>query len=161
MWTLTTTKSVTTTGAYAATVPDAAAWSALFRGLASMSLKLGTIPAIGLHPTLSMRPIKPPTPSKPLGRPLRRSELSKKWRKLRTDLDLPDEARGWHSLRHTYASALIHAGLSVKTVQARLGHASAVETLEVYSHLWPDSEDDTRAAIDGWLSAPAAAAGRG
>ena len=95
------------------------------------------------------------------GRPLRRSELSKKWRKLRTDLDLPDEARGWHSLRHTYASALIHAGLSVKTVQARLGHASAVETLEVYSHLWPDSEDDTRAAIDGWLSAPAAAAGRG
>ena len=28
MWTLTTTKSVTTTGAYAATVPDAAAWSA-------------------------------------------------------------------------------------------------------------------------------------
>ena len=95
------------------------------------------------------------------GRPLRRDTLGKSWRKIRTDLELPDEARGWHSLRHTYASALIHAGLSVKTVQARLGHASAVETLEVYSHLWPDSEDDTRAAIDGWLSAPAAAAGRG
>ena len=61
----------------------------------------------------------------------------------------------------TYASALIHAGLSVKTVQARLGHASATETLEVYSHLWPDSEDDTRAAIDGWLSAPTATAVRG
>ena len=95
------------------------------------------------------------------GRPLRRDTLGKSWRKIRTELELPAEARGWHSLRHTYASALIHAGLSVKTVQARLGHASAVETLEVYSHLWPDSEDDTRAAIDGWLSAPAAAAGRG
>ena len=95
------------------------------------------------------------------GRPLRRGLLGETWRKIRHDLELPDEARGWHSLRHTYASALIHAGLSVKTVQARLGHASAVETLEVYSHLWPDSEDDTRAAIDGWLSAPAAAAGRG
>ena len=94
------------------------------------------------------------------GRPLRRGSLGGTWRTIRHDLELPDEARGWHSLRHTYASALIHAGLSVKTVQARLGHASAVETLEVYSHLWPDSEDDTRAAIDGWLSAPTAAAVR-
>ena len=95
------------------------------------------------------------------GQPLRRDTIGKSWRKLRTDLDLPDEARGWHSLRHTYASALIHAGLSVKTVQARLGHASATETLEVYSHLWPDSEDDTRAAIDGWLSEPTPTAGHG
>ena len=94
------------------------------------------------------------------GRPLRRGLLGGTWRTIRHDLELPDEARGWHSLRHTYASALIHAGLSVKTVQARLGHASAMETLEVYSHLWPDSEDDTRAAIDGWLSAPTAAAVR-
>ena len=95
------------------------------------------------------------------GQPLRRDTLGKSWRKIRTELELPAEARGWHSLRHTYASALIHAGLSVKTVQARLGHASATETLEVYSHLWPDSEDDTRAAIDGWLSAPTATAVRG
>jgi integrase len=95
------------------------------------------------------------------GRPLRRGLLGGTWRTIRHDLELPDEARGWHSLRHTYASALIHAGLSVKTVQARLGHASAVETLEVYSHLWPDSEDDTRAAIDGWLSAPTPTAGHG
>jgi integrase len=33
-------------------------------------------------------------------------------------------------------------------VQARLGHASAAETLDTYSHLWPDSEDRTRAAVD-------------
>ena len=95
------------------------------------------------------------------GRPLRRGLLGGTWRTIRHDLELPDEARGWHSLRHTYASALIHAGLSVKTVQARLGHASAMETLEVYSHLWPDSEDDTRAAIDGWLSEPTPTAGHG
>jgi hypothetical protein len=37
---------------------------------------------------------------------------------------------------------------SVKVVQARLGHASASETLDTYSHIWPDSEDLTRAAID-------------
>jgi site-specific recombinase XerD len=58
--------------------------------------------------------------------------------------------RLWRILhnRHTYASALIHGGESVKTVQARLGHKTAVETLNVYAHLWPDSEDRTRAAVD-------------
>ncbi len=54
----------------------------------------------------------------------------------------------FHSFRHYYASLLIRHGESVKTVQARLGHASAVETLNVYSHLWPDSEDRTRDAVD-------------
>ena len=54
----------------------------------------------------------------------------------------------FHELRHFYASALIRAGESVKTVQAALGHASAVETLETYAGLWPDSEARTRAAVD-------------
>jgi integrase len=55
----------------------------------------------------------------------------------------------FHDLRHFYASALIFAGQSVKVVQARLGHATAIETLNTYSHLWPDDEDGTRQAIDG------------
>ncbi len=54
----------------------------------------------------------------------------------------------FHSLRHFYASLLIRHGESVKTVQARLGHASAAETLDTHSHLWPDSDDRTRAAVD-------------
>lgn len=54
----------------------------------------------------------------------------------------------FHELRHFYASLLIRHGESVKTVQARLGHASAAETLDTYSHLWPDSDDRTREAID-------------
>lgn len=58
-----------------------------------------------------------------------------------------------HDLRHYYASLLIRHGESVKVVQARLGHASAKETLDTYSHLWPDSEDRTRAAVDDVLGA--------
>lgn len=54
----------------------------------------------------------------------------------------------FHELRHFYATALIRAGESVKTVQAALGHASAVETLETYTGLWPDAEQRTRAAVD-------------
>ncbi len=57
----------------------------------------------------------------------------------------------FHSLRHYYASLLIRHGESVKTVQARPGHASASETLDTYSHLWPDSADRTRDAIDAVL----------
>jgi hypothetical protein len=60
-----------------------------------------------------------------------------------------DEAEArFHDLRHFYASALIGAGESVKTVQAALGHASAVETLETCAGLWPDSQARTRAAVD-------------
>ena len=58
---------------------------------------------------------------------------------------------GFHALRHYYASLLIRHGESVKAVQARLGHASAVETLDTYSHLWPDSDDRTRDATDSVL----------
>ena len=60
---------------------------------------------------------------------------------------LPEWAT-FHDLRHFYASLLIARGCSVKAVQQRLGHQSAMETLDTYSHLWPDSDDETRAAID-------------
>jgi integrase len=58
------------------------------------------------------------------------------------------------TLGHFYASLLIRHGESVKTVQARLGHASATETLDTYGHLWPDSEDRTRQAVDLVLGGP-------
>jgi hypothetical protein len=41
-------------------------------------------------------------------------------------------------------------------VQARLGHASAAETFDTYSHLWPDSNDRTRVAVDAVLLADSA-----
>jgi integrase len=65
-------------------------------------------------------------------------------------------AARFHDLRHFYASLLIFHGESVKVVQARLGHTSAAETLDTYSHLWPESDDRTRAAVDEVLGASAA-----
>jgi hypothetical protein len=41
----------------------------------------------------------------------------------------------------------------VKGVQSVLGHATAVETLEVYAHLWPADHDRTRDAMAGALDA--------
>lgn len=55
------------------------------------------------------------------------------------------------SLRHFYASALIRAGESVTVVQARLGHASPTVTLGVYAHMWEDSAESTRKAVEGLI----------
>jgi hypothetical protein len=44
-------------------------------------------------------------------------------------------------------------------VQKRLGHKSAVETLDTSSHLWPDSEDRTREAVDEVLGRAAGGPG--
>lgn len=84
------------------------------------------------------------------GKPITRSVFGHKWRSAVDTGGLPT-GTGFHGLRHYYASLLIRHGESVKTVQARLGHASAVETLDTYSHLWPDSDDRTRDAIDSVL----------
>jgi len=57
-----------------------------------------------------------------------------------------------HDLRHYYASLLISAGLDIKTVQARLRHASATTTLNVYGHLWPDKDESARAVVAAVLA---------
>jgi integrase len=53
-----------------------------------------------------------------------------------------------HSLRHTYASIAIANGADVKTLQAQLGHASATETLNTYSALWPERLGEVADAVD-------------
>src|SRR5579864_9525219 len=53
----------------------------------------------------------------------------------------------YHDLRHYLASLLIASGSDVKTVQARLRHASAKTTLDTYGHIWPGRDESTRAAV--------------
>lgn len=63
----------------------------------------------------------------------------------------------FHDLRHYFASLLIADGLDVKVVQARLRHASAKTTLDVYGHLWPDKDEASRAAVAAVIAARGAA----
>lgn len=81
-----------------------------------------------------------------------RQAFGRLWTPAARAVDLP-AGTVLHLLRHYYASLLIRYGESVKTVQARLGHSTAAETLDTYSHLWPDSDDRTREAVDSQLSA--------
>lgn len=88
------------------------------------------------------------------GSPISRQAFGHQWRPAASAAGIPT-GTGMHALRHYYASLLIRHRESVKTVQARLGHASATETLDTYAHLWPDSDDRTREAVDLVLGAAA------
>lgn len=81
------------------------------------------------------------------GRPLTRRRFSEVWRAACRRAGIPD-AVTFHDLRHYYASLLCHHNESVKVVQSRLGHKDAAETMNTYMHLWPSTEDSTRAAVD-------------
>lgn len=98
----------------------------------------------------------PPDPGLPVvftnhrGAPVQQQPFAALWAAARRRAGLPAWATP-HDLRHYFASVLIRSGASVKVVQARLGHASAKTTLDVYGHLFADEEDRTRAAIDAEL----------
>ena len=86
------------------------------------------------------------------GRQMGPWQLQRAFRDARSEVKGLPEGFRFHDLRHYYASLLISSGLDVKVVQARLRHASAKTTLDTYGHLWPDSDETTRAAIGGVMT---------
>lgn len=87
------------------------------------------------------------------GEPINRSGWSHLWTPIVARAGLP-EGTGFHSLRHYYATVLIHGGASVKTVQLALGHTTPTITLNTYVGHWPDAVDTTRSLIDAALARP-------
>jgi len=61
-----------------------------------------------------------------------------------------------HDLRHTFATALYDAEVPVKAAQYYLGHADIRMTLDLYTHLSRERENESRSQIvaflDGWLN---------
>jgi integrase len=85
--------------------------------------------------------------SNEIGRPAGPWAIERAFRSARATIGgLPAGFR-FHDLRHYFASLLIADGLDVKVVQARLRHASAKTTLDVYGHMWPDKDEASRAAV--------------
>lgn len=56
-----------------------------------------------------------------------------------------------YALRHSCATLLMAAGKNPKVVAERLGHASTMMTLDVYSHVTPTMQQDAADAIDRML----------
>ena len=79
-----------------------------------------------------------------LGEPLRPDSVGQAFRRLVQSADLP--VIRLHDLRHTDASHLLRAGVDVKVVSERLGHASVSFTLDTYGHVMPGQQAEAAAA---------------
>ena len=65
---------------------------------------------------------------------------------VRKDLGLAKEAHV-HTLRHSYATHLLEAGVSLRTIQAILGH-KALKTTEVYLHVTQPGTERVQEVLD-------------
>ncbi len=91
----------------------------------------------------------------PAGRPVvtlagkwtRPSALSRDFSALREELRLPREVT-FHTLRHTHATWCLAAGVDLKTLSERLGHADEATTLRLYAHVLPGRDAAAAAAFE-------------
>lgn len=60
----------------------------------------------------------------------------------------------FHDLRHTHASLLLAKGINIKVISSRLGHASIRITLDTYSHIMPNLQEDAINALDSMFANP-------
>jgi integrase len=45
-------------------------------------------------------------------------------------------------LRHTYATLAVRSGVNARVVSGRLGHSTVALTLDIYSHVLPQADQD-------------------
>jgi integrase len=58
-----------------------------------------------------------------------------------------------HDLRHTCATLLLLAGVNVKVVSERLGHANITITLQTYAHVLPTMQAQAADKMEALLGA--------
>ena len=83
--------------------------------------------------------------TKPDGDPLHPDHFSQAFERLIAKIDLPRIR--FHDLRHTHATLLLKAGVPIKVVSERLGHASVAFTMQVYQHVLPGMPADAAATF--------------
>lgn len=81
--------------------------------------------------------------------PLHPDTVTKTFDRLRRSLGL--RTVRLHDLRHLHATQLLAAGVPVRTVSGRLGHANAATTLNVYAHFLEASDRQASDVIAGLL----------
>ena len=74
------------------------------------------------------------------GEPFHPDSLTQKWERFVAKHHLPHIRL--HDLRHSNATAMIAAGINAKVVQHRLGHANISITLDTYTHVLPEMDQE-------------------
>lgn len=84
------------------------------------------------------------------GTPLFGGNVYRAFKRLQARAGLP-EIR-FHDLRHTCATMLLSARVNPKIVSEILGHASVSITLDIYSHVLPDMQQDAAVVMRNLLT---------
>jgi integrase len=85
-----------------------------------------------------------------VGKPMDRGDvLRRSFWPLLTKAALPHKR--FHDLRHTAATLLLMQGIHAKVVSEMLGHSSIGLTLDIYSHVLPDMQQQAVTAMEHLL----------
>ena len=84
--------------------------------------------------------------ARPHGTPMDPGEVTAAFAGLVRRLDIPRIRL--HDLRHGHATQLLRQGIHPKVVSERLGHSTTGITLDLYSHVAPDMQDEAARRID-------------
>lgn len=83
------------------------------------------------------------------GTPYTTNALQHQFRKMITDLKMP-EIR-FHDLRHTNATMLLRKKIPAKIVSSMLGHSTIKLTMDTYSHVVPEMQEEAVSAVNSIL----------
>lgn len=72
---------------------------------------------------------------------MNRTDLYQRSKRLAEAVGLPNI--GTHGWRHSHASMLFEAGITMKEAQERLGHSSIAQTMDTYTHLTEKTKKET------------------
>ncbi|MEW6545421.1 MAG: tyrosine-type recombinase/integrase [Bacillota bacterium] len=80
------------------------------------------------------------------GKPLQRPNITRRLKEIALVAGVP--VLRFHDLRHSHATVLLRQGVHPKVVSERLGHSSVALTLDVYSHVLPDTQKEAARAME-------------
>lgn len=90
------------------------------------------------------------------GSPYDPDYISKNYRRVMKDYKICEKLKipyiRFHDLRHTHATLLLKAGVNPKVVAERLGHSSISMTLNTYSHVLPDMQEDATKKLSNLIN---------
>ena len=84
-----------------------------------------------------------------LGRHLGPNHVVVEFKKFLTLAGLPNIR--FHNLRHSATTLLLSLGIYLKSLQELLGHTQISVTMDVYSHVLPDMQQDAMRQFDAAL----------